>query len=841
MAAQQQQRRILGPKVYDPSLAAAVLGGSNGNGHSHSNGGSNSSSPAASFTRKTNTTKHTTNTNNLYRELGLVDPKYEEGELAMHEDGDDDLDDDEEEAMDMEDEEDEDEEDEDEDGDAYSPTAARAVGLGQYRAALSALEDERDRRERALEALREAHEQLDTLRASSKTQLSLLRQELMDLRSSTHNNNSTHINNNKVVVAGADILRALEGENTSLKRRVAQLEAAVAANVGHNNNKKDSLVTHNSNVNPNEADLVAVVKEQAALLEEHVAAAAAAEEIAQRREEDVRRLKEVIRARDEAHMRAKDLAEEAAIELEMRQLKSDLAASKARAAELDKQQQQGDIAAAVTAHTTTNNNNNKKRITELRRGLEGIAAHLRAVREAARGVRGAASLLSTAAGETAGSLSIVVAKAVSAGQERALALYRRECKERKRLHNLLQELRGNIRVYCRVRPTLNNSNNNMLGVTFPGADMVNVGGSDGRSDKCFEFDRVFGPTSSQEDVFEEVRGLVTSVCDGYNVCIFAYGQTGSGKTFTMEGTATAPGVNVRALRELFAVAAGRADTSTHTINVSALEIYNESVRDLLVSNSASLEIRQGGVGVGTYVQGLTTEEVVGHADVERLMTMARKHRACAATEMNERSSRSHSLLSITVTARSIVNNNNNNNANNNGAPTTTGRLHLIDLAGSERVSRSEAAGDRLKEAQAINKSLSALGDVMAALGAKAAHVPYRNSKLTHLLQDSLGGESKALMLVQASPDRDDASETLCSLNFAARVATVELGQAKKNGSAGGSSEELSRCRRQALQEKLAACTNGNGVLSSLSDSAPSSTNSSPRAPRVSGGASGRFK
>jgi kinesin family protein C2/C3 len=235
-------------------------------------------------------------------------------------------------------------------------------------------------------------------------------------------------------------------------------------------------------------------------------------------------------------------------------------------------------------------------------------------------------------------------------------------------------------------------------------------------------------------------------------------------------------VNFRTLDALFALRAERApDCARCDISISLLEIYNEAIRDLMAPHAkgaepAELKIRD----VGTVsVPGLTLRAVHSREDVTAAMQAAYRNRTTFATNMNEHSSRSHCVLSVHVESVSRV----------TGAA-SRGRLHLVDLAGSERVGRSGATGDRLKEAQAINKSLSALGDVIAARAEKKAHVPFRNSTLTHLLSESLSGDSKTLMFVNASPIMCDSEETFCSLNFAQRVRTVELGVARRHVEAG---------------------------------------------------------
>nr|KYP74335.1 Kinesin-4 [Cajanus cajan] len=353
--------------------------------------------------------------------------------------------------------------------------------------------------------------------------------------------------------------------------------------------------------------------------------------------------------------------------------------------------------------------------------------------------------------------------------------YLEESSERRRLYNEVIELKGNIRVFCRCRP-LNESeisNGTASVVNFESSldNELQVICSDS-SKKQFKFDHVFGPEANQEAVFQQTKPIVTSVLDGYNVCIFAYGQTGTGKTFTMEGTPEHRGVNYRTLEELFRITEERHGTMKYELSVSMLEVYNEKIRDLLVENSTQptkkLEIKQAAEGTQE-IPGLVEARVYGTEDVWGMLKTGNQVRSVGSTCANELSSRSHCLLRVTVMGENLVN-----------GQKTKSHLWLVDLAGSERVGKTEAEGERLKESQFINKSLSALGDVISALASKSAHVPYRqNSKLTHMLQSSLGGDCKTLMFVQVSPSAADLGETLCSLNFATRVRGIESGPARK--------------------------------------------------------------
>ncbi|CAN8255730.1 unnamed protein product [Cochlearia groenlandica] len=352
--------------------------------------------------------------------------------------------------------------------------------------------------------------------------------------------------------------------------------------------------------------------------------------------------------------------------------------------------------------------------------------------------------------------------------------YLEESSERKRLYNEVIELKGNIRVFCRCRP-LNQSdisNGCASVVEFDSSheNDLQVLSTDS-SKKHFKFDHVFKPEDSQETVFAQTKPIVTSVLDGFNVCIFAYGQTGTGKTFTMEGTPENRGVNFKTLEELFRCSESRSRLMKFELSVSMLEVYVDKIRDLLVDNTnlppKTLEVKQSAEGTQE-VPGLVEAQVFNTGDVWDLLKKGYGVRSVGSTAANEQSSRSHCLLRVTVKGENLIN-----------GQRTRSHLWLVDLAGSERVGKIEVEGERLKESQFINKSLSALGDVISALANKTSHIPYRNSKLTHMLQNSLGGNCKTLMFVQISPSSSDVGETLCSLNFASRVRGIEGGPARK--------------------------------------------------------------
>lgn len=301
---------------------------------------------------------------------------------------------------------------------------------------------------------------------------------------------------------------------------------------------------------------------------------------------------------------------------------------------------------------------------------------------------------------------------------------------RRKLHNEVQELKGNIRVFCRIRPILPgemNCENSLEGqchLVFGGKngndqeELQVVQASESANGQAtskslpFAFDKVFGPSSKQEHVFEEISQLIQSALDGYRVCIFAYGQTGSGKTFTMEGgpdklDQASSGMIPRAVRQIFSSADALKEKGwTFTFESSYLEIYNETIRDLLSSGNddgCKYEIKhQNGK---TTVTDLTIFPVQNPEMVMNLLSKAAHNRAVAETQCNDRSSRSHSVFTLKIVGENSIT-----------TEKIDGLLNLIDLAGSERLSQSGSTGERLKETQAINKSLSSLGDVIYSLG-----------------------------------------------------------------------------------------------------------------------------
>lgn len=353
---------------------------------------------------------------------------------------------------------------------------------------------------------------------------------------------------------------------------------------------------------------------------------------------------------------------------------------------------------------------------------------------------------------------------------------------RRTLHNELQELRGNIRVYCRIRPALKNLENS-------DTSLINVNEFDDNSGVQsmevtkiqntaqvheFKFDKIFDQQDTNVDVFKEVGQLVQSSLDGYNVCIFAYGQTGSGKTFTMLNPGD--GIIPSTISHIFNwINKLKTKGWDYKVDCEFIEIYNENIVDLLRSDNNNKEdtsiglkheIRHDQETKTTTITNVTSCKLESEEMVEIILKKANKSRSTASTASNEHSSRSHSIFIIHLSG-----------SNAKTGAHSYGTLNLVDLAGSERINVSQVVGDRLRETQNINKSLSCLGDVIHALGqpdSTKRHIPFRNSKLTYLLQYSLTGDSKTLMFVNISPSSSHINETLNSLRFASKVNSTRL-------------------------------------------------------------------
>lgn len=293
----------------------------------------------------------------------------------------------------------------------------------------------------------------------------------------------------------------------------------------------------------------------------------------------------------------------------------------------------------------------------------------------------------------------------------------------------------------------------------------------GQSDvkKNFTFDTVYDWNSKQRDLYEETfRDLVENVLNGFNGTIFAYGQTGTGKTFTMQGVKNDPdlrGVIPNSFEHIFQHIS-RSENQQYLIRASYLEIYQEEIRDLLSKDqNKRLELKER-PDTGVYVKDLSSFVTKGVKEIEHVMNVGNQNRAVGATCMNEHSSRSHAIFIITIECSEIGDDGENH--------IRVGRLNLVDLAGSERQSKTHSEGERLKEATKINLSLSALGNVISALvDGKSTHIPYRDSKLTRLLQDSLGGNAKTVMVANIGPASYNYDETLSTLRYANRAKNIK--------------------------------------------------------------------
>lgn len=320
----------------------------------------------------------------------------------------------------------------------------------------------------------------------------------------------------------------------------------------------------------------------------------------------------------------------------------------------------------------------------------------------------------------------------------------------------------NISVYLRIKPYEKHENiieikENTLFFKKPNSDNV----------KQFNFTEIFNENSTQYDVFQSTAiPVVEKVLQGYNGTIFAYGQSGSGKTYTMFGSNEClNGITPNVFNYIFRQISLSNTNTSYIITATYLEIYNEQIMDLLTpsNNKKTLEIRERS-DLGVFVKDLSGYIVNSVDDLIDLLIRGNKNRITDATKLNNTSSRSHAIFQILIESRNCVTND-----------TSFGKLNLVDLAGSERVEKTLASGHQLKESCNINRSLFVLGNVITALidGQTMRHIPYRNSKLTRLLKDSLGGNSMTIMLALISSNGKDYNESLCTLMYSQRVKCVE--------------------------------------------------------------------
>ena len=288
--------------------------------------------------------------------------------------------------------------------------------------------------------------------------------------------------------------------------------------------------------------------------------------------------------------------------------------------------------------------------------------------------------------------------------------------------------------------------------------------------KTFTFDIVYNWNTEQITLYQETASPIVDSClEGYNGTIFCYGQTGTGKTFTMEGASgdKTKGIIPNAFDHVFR-AIETSEDKKFLVRASFLEIYNEEVRDLLAKNSTNkLELKEN-VDTGVYVKNLTSFVVKGVSEICNVLAVGKKNRTVGTTLMNSDSSRSHSIFTIVIECSETV------NAESGDSKIRVGKLNLVDLAGSERQSKTGATGERLKEATKINLSLSALGNVISALvDGRSGHIPYRDSKLTRLLQDSLGGNTKTVMVANIGPADYNYDEIMSTLRYANRAKNIK--------------------------------------------------------------------
>ncbi|WCJ32868.1 Kinesin-like protein KIN-14E [Euphorbia peplus] len=361
-------------------------------------------------------------------------------------------------------------------------------------------------------------------------------------------------------------------------------------------------------------------------------------------------------------------------------------------------------------------------------------------------------------------------------------LYKEEQVLRKRYFNTIEDMKGKIRVFCRLRPLSDKEiaekdkgivrSTDEFTVEHPWKD---------EKAKQHIYDRVFDGNSTQEEVFEDTRYLVQSAMDGYNVCIFAYGQTGSGKTFTIYGSQDNPGLTPRATSELFKVIRRDSKKFSFSLKAYMVELYQDTLVDLLLPKNVKplkLDIKKDSKGMVS-VENVTIVSVSTFEELQSIIQRGSERRHISGTLMNQESSRSHLILSVVIESTNLQ-----------SQSVARGKLSFVDLAGSERIKKSRSVGNQLKEAQSINKSLSALGDVISALSTGGQHIPYRNHKLTMLMSDSIGGNAKTLMFVNVSPAETNLDESYNSLTYASRVRSI-VNDPSKNVS----SKEIARLKK----------------------------------------------
>lgn len=337
----------------------------------------------------------------------------------------------------------------------------------------------------------------------------------------------------------------------------------------------------------------------------------------------------------------------------------------------------------------------------------------------------------------------------------------------------------NIRVLCRFRPLNQNELKiqqtkqsssldefNSLCVRFLDLSQVEIKSSAENNSKYkFNFDRIFSPDSHQKEIYEAAaKPIVSSVLEGFNGTIFAYGQTGSGKTFTMSGiydNIDLEGIVPRMVNQVFSHIISSSEEIEYTVKISAIEIYMEKVKDLIDTSKVNLNIREDKYQ-RVFVENLSEHYVASPTEVLDLIKLGNNNRSVAKTNMNDQSSRSHSIVIVTISQ-----------TDTKSGTAKSGKLFLVDLAGSEKISKTGATGVTLDEAKTINKSLTTLGMVINCLSENKNHIPYRESKLTRILSESLGGNAKTCLIITCSPSPYNESESLSTLRFGMRAKKVK--------------------------------------------------------------------
>ncbi|XP_010127848.1 PREDICTED: kinesin-like protein KIF27, partial [Chlamydotis macqueenii] len=341
-----------------------------------------------------------------------------------------------------------------------------------------------------------------------------------------------------------------------------------------------------------------------------------------------------------------------------------------------------------------------------------------------------------------------------------------------------------VKVAVRIRPLLSKEvlhNHQVCVRLVPNTQQIIIG-----KDRVFTFDFVFGKNSTQEEVYTVcIKPLLVSLTEGYNATVFAYGQTGSGKTYTIGGGHIASvaedekGIIPRAIQELFQHISENCNIDFH-VKVSYIEVYKEEVRDLLELETSvkELHIREDEKG-NTVIVGAKEFQVECADEVISLLESGNAARHTGTTQMNEHSSRSHAVFTISICQKQSAESQKNTDAAQDSSwksvPIIASKFHFVDLAGSERVTKTGNTGERFKESIQINSGLLALGNVISALGdpkRKSVHIPYRDAKITRILKDSLGGNAKTVMITCISPSSSDFDESLNSLKYASRAKNI---------------------------------------------------------------------